>query len=203
VVRKPHFLRTDALMLVIGTEGLVFNVNSPLGHPAMVKAKSACAAKAKGPKLRKKLVPHAQWKPGPTTTHAYIHAHLQSASTIWNYNSAINGAQTWLKLNCTKYTALNVSSVSGNGTEDQVDKFELGLFQHKNVHVAFEKPVEVTAHLLAKYIMFRVTEEDRSVSVVDTLRSAFKWHFRNLSVFTSVRALPQFTPCLLLAPQRI
>ncbi|KAF8338213.1 uncharacterized protein EI90DRAFT_3118638 [Cantharellus anzutake] len=143
----------------------------------MPKAKSARPATAKATKLRKKLIPYAQPESGPSTASAYIQAHLRSASTIRNYNSAINGARTWLELKCIKYTSL---------TEDRVDESELGLFRHKDACIAFEKPVEVTAHLLAKYIMFRVAEEDRSVSVVDTLRSAFKWHFRNLSVFASV-----------------
>jgi hypothetical protein len=143
----------------------------------MPKAKPARPATAKATKLRKKLIPYAQPESGPSTASAYIQAHLRSASTIRNYNSAINGARTWLEPKCIKYTSL---------TEDRVDESELSLFRHKDACIAFEKPVEVTAHLLAKYIMFRVAEEDRSVSIVDTLRSAFKWHFRNLSVFASV-----------------
>jgi hypothetical protein len=168
----------------------------------MPKAKSACPAKAEVTKLRRKLVPYAKQKSGPTSASAYIHAHLRSASTIQNYDSALNRARTWLELNCAKYAAPNEWFVSGDGTEDQADELELGLFRHKDAGVAFEKPAEVSAHLLAKYIMFQVAGEDKSVSVVDTLRSAFKWHFRNLSVFTSVSLLAQFPPCLC-AMQRI
>ncbi|KAF8320158.1 uncharacterized protein EI90DRAFT_3292931 [Cantharellus anzutake] len=99
--------------------------------------------------------------------------HLQSTSTQRNYSSAITNAKKWLEENCLKYSNPLLSSPEDPNPEAY-------LFQHKDALLAFDKPVEITAKLLAAYITFRATDQNKSVSTVDILRSAFKWHFRKL-----------------------
>ncbi|KAF8325984.1 uncharacterized protein EI90DRAFT_3156699 [Cantharellus anzutake] len=140
----------------------------------MPKVKKGChLLKHATSNVRKKLAPHSELGSGPTSALELIDTHLQSTSTQRNYSSAITNAKKWLEENCLKYSNPLLSSPEDPNPEAY-------LFQHKDALLAFDKPVEITAKLLAAYITFRATDQNKSVSTVDILRSAFKWHFRKL-----------------------
>ncbi|KAF8319182.1 uncharacterized protein EI90DRAFT_3132767 [Cantharellus anzutake] len=140
----------------------------------MPKVKKGChLLKHATSNVRKKLAPHSELGSGPTSALELINTHLQSTSTQRNYSSAITNAKKWLEENCLKYSNPLLSSPEDPNPEAY-------LFQHKDALLAFDKPVEITAKLLAAYITFCTTDQNKSVSTVDILRSAFQWHSRKL-----------------------
>src|SRR5260370_4130981 len=128
--------------------------------------------------VQKKFTAHSASNAGPATANELICAHFHSMSTNKNYSSAVTNAINWLKLNFAKYNNPSMSSLEDVALETQSE--ELSLFHHKDALLTFDKPVEVTAELLAAYITYRVTQENRSVFTVETLCSAFKHHFKDL-----------------------
>jgi hypothetical protein len=149
----------------------------PVLVPTMPKVKKGChLPKHVTSNVQKKLALHSELGSGPTSALELIDMHLQSTSTQRNYSSAITNAKKWLEENWVKYSNPPLSSP----LEGEDPNPEACLFQHKDAPFAFDKPVEITAKLLAAYITFRATDQNKSVSTVDILRSAFKWHFRKL-----------------------